>query len=180
MAIVFAPRYAHAFASVVASAKLDPAQAQQQLQDFAGTVAGSHELRELLMDPTFPKEQKLKVLDAVCARIGCFREVRNLFAVIIDHHRLGSLDAIVAEYGVVADEAAGYAEAEIVSAHELNDQDRAELEQQVAKLAGSKVRVKYSQDATLLGGAVVKIGSTVYDGSIKAQLEQMKQRLIHA
>jgi len=177
---VFAPRYAHAFASVVASAHLDVATAQQQLNDFAGTVNGSHELRELLMDPSFPHDQKLKVLDAVCQRMGCYREVRNLFAVIIDHHRLASLNEIVAEYALVADENTNTAEAEVISAHELNDQDRAELEQQVAKLAGSKVRVTYRQDASLLGGAIVKLGSTVYDGSVKGQLEQMKQRLVNA
>jgi len=177
---VFAPRYAHAFASVVASAHLDVAAAQQQLNDFAGTLNGSRDLRELLMDPSFPHDQKLKVLDAISQKMGLYREVRNLIAVIIDHHRLGSLNEIVAEYALVADENNNTAEAEVISAHDLNDQDRAELEQQVAKLAGSKVRVTYRQDASLLGGAIVKLGSTVYDGSVKGQLEQMKQRLVNA
>jgi F-type H+-transporting ATPase subunit delta len=177
---VFAPRYANAFASVVASAHLDVAKAQQQLNDFAATVADSRELRELLIDPSFPHDQKLKVLDAVCHRIGVYREVRNLFAVIIDHHRLHELNEIVAEYALVADENAGLVDVEVTSARELNGQDRAELELQVAALAKSRVRVVYREDATLLGGAVVRIGSTVYDGSIKAQLEQMKQRLISA
>ena len=177
---VFAPRYAHAFASVVASAHLDVATAQQQLNDFAGTLNGSRDLRELLMDPSFPHDQKLKVLDAISQKMGLYREVRNLIAVIIDHHRLGSLNEIVAEYALVADENTNTAEAEVISAHDLNDQDRAELEQQVAKLAGSKVRVTYRQDASLLGGAIVKLGSTVYDGSVKGQLEQMKQRLVNA
>ena len=72
------------------------------------------------------------------------------------------------------------AEAEITSAHALNDADRAELEAQVAKLAGGRVRATYREDATLLGGAVVRIGSTVYDGSIRAQLAQLKQRLVNA
>ena len=177
---VFAPRYAHAFASVVASAKLAPATALQQLNDFAATVAGSHELRELLMDPSFPQEQKLKVLDAVCAKMGVYREVRNFFAVIIDHHRLDALKEILAEYAIVADEDTNTAEAEIVSAREMNEQDRVGLEAQVAKLAGSKVRVAYRQDASLLGGVTVKIGSTVYDGSIKGQLSKLKQSLVNA
>jgi len=177
---VFAPRYAHAFASVVASAGLDPATALQQLNDFAATVAGSRELRELLMDPSFPQEQKLKVLDAVCAKMGVYREVRNFFAVIVDHHRLDGLKEILAEYAIVADEGMNTAEAEIVSARELNEQDRLELEAQVAKLVGSKVRVAYRQDASLLGGVTVRIGSTVYDGSIKGQLSKLKQSLVNA
>ena len=72
----------------------------------------------------------------------------------------------------------GVTEATITSAHALNDDDRRELEQQVARLAGTQVNVAYAQDSTLLGGAVVRIGSTVYDGSVRAQLEQMKQSLL--
>jgi F-type H+-transporting ATPase subunit delta len=173
-------RYAHAFASVAASSHLDAAAAQQQLNDFSGTLAGSRELREVLMNPSIPTEQKLKVLNAIAARIGMFPQVRNFIAVIMDHQRLHELSEILAEYHAVADEQSHMAEAEITSAYPLNDQDRAELEAQVAKLAGGRVRATYHQDATLLGGAVVRIGSTVYDGSIRAQLQQLKQKLVNA
>jgi F-type H+-transporting ATPase subunit delta len=122
----------------------------------------------------------LKVLDAIAGRIGMFPQVRNFLAVIMDHQRLAELDEILAEYHAVADEQSSVAEAEITSAQPLNDQDRAQLEAQVAKLAGGRVRATYRQDATLLGGAVVRIGSTVYDGSIRAQLQQLKQRLVSA
>jgi F-type H+-transporting ATPase subunit delta len=177
---VLALRYAHAFASVVASSHLDVAAAQQQLNDFSETLAGSHELREVLMNPSIAKEQKLKVLDAISGRIGMFPQVRNFLAVIMDHQRLAELDEILTEYHAVADERSGLAEAEITSAHPLNAEDRADLESQVAKLAGGHVRATYYEDASLLGGAVVRIGSTVYDGSIRAQLQQLKQKLISA
>jgi F-type H+-transporting ATPase subunit delta len=62
----------------------------------------------------------------------------------------------------------------------LNAEDRAQLEAQIAKLAGARVRASYGEDATLLGGAVVEVGSTVYDGSVRAQLERLKQRLVNA
>jgi F-type H+-transporting ATPase subunit delta len=177
---VLSLRYAHAFASVASSSRLDATAAQQQLQDFSGTLADSRELREVLMNPSIANEQKLKVLDAIAGRIGMFPQVRNFLAVIMDHQRLAELDEILTEYHAVADEQSGMAEAEITSAHPLNDQDRAELEAQVARLAGGRVRATYRQDATLLGGAVVRIGSTVYDGSIRAQLQQLKQKLVNA
>ena len=177
---VIALRYAHAFASVTASAHLDVAAAQQQLRDFSETLAGSRDLREVLMNPSIANEQKLKVLDSVAGRIGMFAQVRNFLAVIMDHQRLAELDEILTEYHAVADAQSGFAEAEITSAHVLNEQDRAELEAQVAKLAGGQVRATYLQDATLLGGAVVRIGSKVYDGSIRAQLQQLKQKLVNA
>jgi F-type H+-transporting ATPase subunit delta len=132
------------------------------------------------MNPSIATEQKLKILDAIAARISMFPQVRNFLAVIMGHQRLAELDEILAEYYAVADEQSNMAEAEITSALPLNDQDRAELEAEVAKLAGGRVRANYRQDPTLLGGAVVRIGSTVYDGSIRAQLQRLKQRLVNA
>ncbi len=160
---VISLRYAHALASVAEEQHLDAAAARQQLEDFAGTLAGSHELREVLGNPSLASEQKLKVLDAIAGRIGMFTPVRNFIAVVIGHGRLGDLNEMVAEFAMVSDEQAGFAEAEITSAHTLNDADRAELEKQVAKLAGGRIRATYREDKSLLGGAVVRIGSTVYD-----------------
>jgi F-type H+-transporting ATPase subunit delta len=177
---VLSLRYAHAFASVADSSHLDVAAAQQQLNDFSGTLAGSRELREVLMDPSIANEQKLKILDAIAGRIGMFPQVRNFIAVIMDHQRLAELDEILTEYHAVADGQTGLTEAEVTSARPLNDEDRAELEAQVARLVGGRVRTTYSQDASLLGGAVVSIGSTVYDGSIRTQLQQLKQKLVNA
>src|SRR6185312_6258177 len=97
-------------------------------------------------------EQKLKVLDAIAARIGMFPQVRNFLAVIVGHQRLAELDEILAEYHAVADEQSGLAEAEITSAHDLNAEDRTELEAQVSKLSGGRVRATYRKDAALLGG----------------------------
>lgn len=179
-AAIVAPRYAHAFASVAVQKGLDLVAARQQMRDFADTFHSSHDLRETLMDPSIPSDQKLAVLDGMAERLGMGREVRNFIAVIMDHQRLGELDVILAAYDQVADVDLEVTEAEVTSVHELAGDDRAELEQQVAKLAGTKVRISYKLDSALLGGAVIKIGSTVYDGSVRTQLEQMKQVLVSA
>jgi len=173
-------RYAHAFAAIASKQRLDVNAAEQQLNDFAGTLAGSHDLREVLMNPSIPNPQKLKVIDAIAQRIGMFPSVRNFIAVIMEHQRLHELTEILTEYHTIADEQAHMAEAEITSARPLNDQDRADLESHVAKLAGGRIRATYHQDPTLLGGAIVRIGSTVYDGSIRAQLQSLKQKLVNA
>lgn len=177
---VVALRYAHAFASAAAASKLDVPAAQQQMSDFAATFAGSRELREILENPSIPSEQKLAVVDGLAGKLGLMREVRNFIAVIMDNQRLSELPEILAAYDQVADAGLGLAEAEITTAFDLNDEDRKGLEAQVAKLAGGKVRVAYKQDKSLLGGAVVKIGSTVYDGSVRGSLEQLKQTLVSA
>ncbi len=174
-------RYAHALEQVVVASKLDSAAALSQLQDFAGTFDASPQLREVLMDPSITKEQKLKVLGAIGEKIGFFPQVRNFIAVITEHERLHQLQEIISEFASAADEEAGVTDAEITSARSLNDEDRAQLEAQAGKLAGGgRVRAVYHEDASLLGGAIVRIGSTVYDGSVRGQLQQMKQRLINA
>jgi F-type H+-transporting ATPase subunit delta len=84
------------------------------------------------------------------------------------------------QYREVVDAHAGAVEARITSSRPLNDKDRAQLEAQIAKLAGARVRASYAEDASLLGGAVVEIGSTVYDGSVRAQLQRLKHKLVNA
>lgn len=173
-------RYAKAFAVVADAAKLDPKAAQQQMEDFAETVAGSQELREFLMNPSIAMPQKLKILDTIVARLGAGPQVRNFLAVVLEHQRLAELNDIRAEYRQLVDKHDGAVEATITSARPLDADGRAELEAQAAKLAGATVRASYIIDPALLGGAVVQIGSTVYDGSLKAQLSQLKQRLVNA
>ena len=153
---------------------------QSQLRDFASTLDESRPLREVMLDPWIPMPQKLRVLDGLSAKLGMVREVRNFIAVIVSHQRLGELGEILKDYSALADEEAGMAEAEITTARPLNDGDRIELEQQVSKLAGARVRTRYAIDPSLLGGAVVRIGSTVHDGSLRAQLEQLKETLTAA
>lgn len=173
-------RYARAFAQVALATQLNSDAIQGQLRDFAATLNESRPLREVMLDPSIPMPQKLRVLDGLAQRLGVAREVRNFIAVIVSHQRLGELNEILKDYSTLADEEAGMAEAEIVTARPLNDQDRTELESEVAKLAGSRVRTTYSIDPSLLGGAIVKIGSTVHDGSLRAQLEQLKATLTAA
>jgi F-type H+-transporting ATPase subunit delta len=174
-------RYARALAAVVSDQKLDLIASQGQLNDFANLLEESVELREVLNDPSIPEPQKLKVIDALAARLGTSRPVRNFIAVLTRHQRLNELPQMMTAYANIADEDTGIAEVEITTARPLDDDNRRLLEQQVAKLAGEpKVQATYREDPSLLGGAVIKLGSTVYDGSVRAQLEQMRQRLATA
>ncbi len=174
-------RYARALAAVVSDRKLNVVATLGQLNDFVGTLEDSVELRDVLADPSIPEPQKLSVLDAIAARSGMSKTVRNFIAVIAHHQRLHELRGMVEAYASIADEASSVAEAEIVSAQPLDEKNRKLLEEKISTLTGlHRVHATYSEDATLLGGAVVTVGSTVYDGSIRAQLQQLKARLIAA
>lgn len=173
----FELRYARAFQQVAAAQNLNIDTVRQQVADFAGTLDGSRELREFLLNPALPHEDKVKVLDAVASRVGLDKPVRNFVAVLMDHGRLESLREIAAEFSTIADEANGIAEAEITTAKPLTEEEKQLLGGKAGQLAGSRVRVTWQQDATLLGGAVIKLGSQVYDGSVRGQLQQLKRHL---
>lgn len=169
--------YARAFADVVISSRLDPAKTLQEAQSVGTLVASSKELRQVWEAPSIPAEQKRRVLDALVAKAGTSRPVRNFVAVLIDHHRIHFLDEIVKQFEKELNQRMGFAEAEITSARELNDAEKRELESQVQRMTGKKVRAHYARDESLLGGAIVQVGTTVYDGSVRGQLERIKEAI---
>jgi F-type H+-transporting ATPase subunit delta len=172
-----ASTYARAFADVVLSAKLDAQRATGELRRIAGLLAESSDLRQVWENPAIPADQKRRLLDAIAHRDGIEKPVRNLVAVLIDHRRVKYLDAVIQQLEKELDTRLGFAEAEITSVRELGDAEKESLEAQVAKLTGKKVRAKFGQDASLLGGVVVRVGSTIYDGSVKGQLEKIKEAI---
>ncbi len=175
---VFAARYARAFADVVLDAKLKPEEVERQLEDFAGTFAGSKELRELLLNPSIATRKRVAILDTVNSRIGCSPKVRNFIAVLIRHERLGALGEILEEYRQEMNRRLLISDAEVVTARPLPEQERKKLEGQVAALAGTRVNATFREDKSLIGGAIVRIGSTIYDGSVRGRLERLKERLV--
>jgi F-type H+-transporting ATPase subunit delta len=175
---VFAARYARAFADVVVDAKLNPAEVKQQLEDFAGTLAGSKDLKELLLNPSIPVRKRVSILDAVNGRVGCGPKVRNFLAVLISHERLAALGEIMQEYHLEMNKRSSISDAEVVTARPLAEQERAQLEGQVAELAGNRVNATFREDKSLIGGVIVRIGSTIYDGSVRGRLQRLKEQLV--
>jgi len=162
---------------VVLDAHLDANRAIGGLRRIAGLLTESAELRRVWENPAVPSEQKRKLLDAIVHREGIEHHVRNLVAVLIDHRRTPFLERIIQQLEKELDARLGFAEANITSARELGDAEKRGLEAQVEKLTGKKVRAHFGMDASLLGGAVVRVGSTIYDGSVKGQLERIKEAI---
>jgi F-type H+-transporting ATPase subunit delta len=169
--------YARAFADVVMDMHLNADRSIAELRTIASLLAESADLRRVWENPAIPTEQKRKVLDVIAQRDEISKQVRNLVAVLIDHRRVHFLEPIIRQLEKELDARLGFAEAGITSARALADAEKREFETQVGKLTGKKVRAHYEQDATLLGGAVLRIGSTIYDGSVKGQLEKIREAI---
>jgi F-type H+-transporting ATPase subunit delta len=172
-----ASTYARAFADVVLGAHLDGNRALAELRSIAALLAESSDLRRVWENPAIPAEQKRGLLDAIAQRDGILKQVRNLVAILIDHRRTHFLEPVIQQLEKELDARMGFAEAEIITSRDLGDTEKREVESRVEKLTGKKVRAHYAQDPSLLGGAVVRVGSTIYDGSVKGQLERIKEAI---
>ena len=170
-------RYARAFADVVIERKLDADEVREELRTMVAVVEANPDLRRVWESPAIPQEQKLAVLDGIAQRAGLVTAARNFLAVLIDHRRIPMLSQIARQFEVELNQRLGLAEAEISSARELFPGEKSALEAQIAKLTGMKVRARYSTRPDVLGGAIVRLGSTIYDGSVRGQLRRIKEQL---
>jgi F-type H+-transporting ATPase subunit delta len=110
-------------------------------------------------------------------RAGISRPVRNFVAVLIDHRRTRFIGEIVTQFAQELNQRLGFAEAEVTTARELSADERTRLEGDLAKVTSKQIRASYTKDASILGGAIARVGSTVYDGSVKGQLERIRTAL---
>ena len=170
-------RYARAFADIVFDLKLAPASVLEQLYGMVSVVKSNHVLQRIWENPSVPAVQKRALLDAIVARENVSKQARNFLAVLIDHRRIEQLPEIVRQVESELDTRQGFAEAEVTSARELSAGEKGALEGKIATMTGKKVRAHYAIEPRILGGAIVRLGSTIYDGSIKGQLHRMKEQL---
>ena len=169
-------QYAKAFADI-AIAQGAPQTAVKQLADFGEAFAESGELRNLLCSPAVDLQAKHWVIEKIVARQGAGRIVRNFVFVILDHHRAHLLPEIIAAVQEVVRQRQGIAEAEVSSAVELSSAQKTELAKTLSRLTGKRIEPKYSLDPALLGGAIARVGDTIYDGSLRSRLAEMRTRL---
>jgi F-type H+-transporting ATPase subunit delta len=172
--------YARAFADVVIEKQLDAPRTIAEAQQIADLVKENRTLREVWENPSIPAEQKRAVLDGIVKRARISQPVRNFIAVVMDKGRMNFLSEMVSQFAQDVNQRLGFAEAEITTARELGKEERAELERDLAQVTGKKIKARYTQDRDILGGAIARVGSTVYDGSVRGQLERIRQQLVNA
>ncbi|HXM45588.1 MAG TPA: ATP synthase F1 subunit delta [Bryobacteraceae bacterium] len=174
-----ASRYASALVDVATGPKsgMDPHVLLTELRGFEEVLAGSAELRSALASPAVPPARKRAVVGAIGAKLGVSRVARNFLFVLTDHRRIAMLTEVLEAYDLALDERLGFQRAEISSARELTQPQRDSVSDEFERLTGKKMRMRYAVNRELLGGLVARIGSTVYDGSVRGQLQALGRRL---
>jgi F-type H+-transporting ATPase subunit delta len=169
-------QYANAMADIaLAQGAAEPA--AKQLREFGAAYALSAELRTFLASPAVSIEDKHAVIEKIVARLGASKIIRNFLFVLADHRRTHLIPEVILAFHLVIRQRQGVAEAEVSSAVELSAAQKKEMAATLARLTGKKIETKYALDPALLGGAVVRIGDTIYDGSLRSRLNAMRARL---
>lgn len=179
MASALANRYARALVEIVLEpgSALKPEDAVAQLGAAGHLLAESAELRIALLTPAIPPSRKRAVMGQLLDELGASPIIRNFIFVVIDHRRIGIFAEIRDAFELVLDERRGFARVEVTSAAPLDERRSATLESELSQLTGKRMRLRFAVDPELLGGATARIGSTLYDGSLRGQLQQLRRRL---
>ncbi|HEX8845740.1 MAG TPA: ATP synthase F1 subunit delta [Pyrinomonadaceae bacterium] len=171
-----ARRYATALADVV-MARGEAREVRDELTEWAEMIQSNEQLLEVFRNPTIPYEQKRKVLNALIARTRVRPTTANFLQVLLQNQRLAELSEVNKRFGQVLDERSGVVSAQVVTARPVPQSVQSALQAKLDTMTGKNVRLSFTTDEELIGGVVAHIGSTIYDGSVRNQLQQVKDRL---
>ena len=171
-----AERYAAALADVAVERK-NSETIKRNLAAFAEAFSSVADLRNALESPALNAEVKRKVIAEVAGKMGLDVAVRNFIYLVVDHRRTEILPEMEEAFLSELNERLGIVEAEVTSAHELNDDEKRQLRTVLEQRTGKKVEARFQIDGALLGGAIVRLGSTIYDGSVRDQLKRLREQL---
>ena len=171
-----ARRYASALADV-ALEEIKADQVKTDLSAFVEAFYGSSDLRNFLQTPAVGPEQKHRVVAKLAEKMGWDLAVRNFVYLLVDHRRTELLREVQQAFAEEMNARLGIAEAYVTSARSLSDDEKKQLTAALERRTGKKIEAQFLEDRSLLGGAVVRVGSTVYDGSVREQLNRLREQL---
>jgi F-type H+-transporting ATPase subunit delta len=171
-----ARRYAAALADVVAE-RGEARQVQEELSAWELMIRNNAQLQEVFSNPTIPYDQKRKVLSTLIERTRVRPMTANFLQVLLQNQRLTELGEVNKRFAHVLDERSGIVSAAVTTARPVPESSQQALRQKLTQLTGKEVRLSFQTDEELIGGIVTRIGSTVYDGSVRTQLQQVKEKM---
>ena len=171
-----ARRYASALADVVIE-RGEEREVQTELATWERMISDNRSLLEAFSNPTISYEQKGKVLNELIARTKVRSTTANFLRILLKNQRLAELPQVNSKLTQVLEERAGVLSAQIISARPVSEKNKALLEERLAGLTGKKPKLSFEIDESLLGGVVTRIGSTIYDGSVRNQLRRLREEL---
>jgi F-type H+-transporting ATPase subunit delta len=175
-----ASRYARALFDVALKERLDLDRIEAELRTFRELVAGHAQLQRVFANPAVPPARKRAAVEQLVAIERVSAPVARLLSLLADRDRLALLDDLMQAFTDRLMDHQQVVRAEVTTAIELPPDRVTALQQGIARATGRQVRLATKVDPAIVGGAVTRIGSTVYDGSVTTQLAKLKDRLTQA
>lgn len=173
-----ARRYATALADVVMKSG-EAENVRTELKQWEAMMTANEDLTSIFNNPSINHDSKEKLLGSLIEKAKPSRTTANFLRVLLRNNRLTDLVQINEKFASVLEERSGAVAAKVVSARPLTADEQAELQSSLSKLTGKRVNLNFDIDQSIIGGVVTTIGSTVYDSSVKTQLENLRQQLIN-
>lgn len=170
-------KYARALAEVTVESKQE-SRVQEELSAFAELLASHKELRDTLNNPAIPFSAKRNIVEEIGRMASLGQMIVNFALVLLEHARIHQFQETVEAYDDVLDEFHGVLRARVVSSEELKEDVHERIREIAASLTGKEVQIDYEVDEALIGGFKLQIGSTIYDGSLQNQLDEIRRRLV--
>ncbi|PJA50700.1 MAG: F0F1 ATP synthase subunit delta [Syntrophobacterales bacterium CG_4_9_14_3_um_filter_49_8] len=167
-----AKRYARAFFGI-AEENNQFEKYYEELENFASCLSENKNLKELLSNPIFDRADKKAVIEAALQRISVSSMTANFLKLLIDKQRMGIFFDIVGCYREFMDHALRKVRVDVKTAFPLSAELTKDLQKGLEELTGKKVEMTVGEDVSLVGGIVVRVGDTLYDGSVKTQLDNI-------
>ncbi len=175
---VVARRYAKAIVALgVETGELEAL--VEQLGRMAQTWTASPELQRAIETPTVPAAEKKAILREVAERLGLGLLARNTVLLLADRRRVRALPDIATAARELAEARRGMVRAEVLSARPLSADYLVKLKAELERMTGKRIALDCKDDPALLAGVVVRIGDTVYDGSLRSRLDGLRSRLVN-
>ncbi len=172
-----ARRYANALVDVVTkTGETNPV--QTELKSWEQMIGANGDLQTAFRNPSISQINKEKVLESLIEKTKPTKTTANFLRVLLRNSRLTEISEINQKFASVLEERGGGISAQITSARPLTEAQKSEIQTNLERMTGKKISPKFETDETLIGGVVTRIGSTVYDGSVKTQLQELKQQMI--
>jgi len=168
-------RYARALLEVTEERK-ETAAVAEALDSLAHAIATSPELEQVMRDPRM-KTERVNVFSALAVKIKAPTAVVSIVRTLDEAERLDEIGNVATAFRRLADEKAGRIRAEVTSAAALSEPEKTAMQKALSEAVGKAVTLSYQTDTALIGGVVVKLQDLVWDGSVKSQLERMRQAL---
>jgi F-type H+-transporting ATPase subunit delta len=172
-----ARRYASALSDVVIKTG-DSEVVQAELKTWEEMIASNTDLMGVFGNPAIAHKNKEKVLENLIERLQPSKTTSNFLRVLLRNHRLTEIKEINERFAIVLEERSGVVSANITSARGLSEAENSELLSNLEKLTGKRISANFETDENIIGGVITRIGSTVYDGSVKTKLEELKEQMI--